>query len=237
MEIYPWEQQVSDWFARWPRDGALFDVMHLISYPNPAMRVLIVLAFLVFCWRKRLRGIIPTVVALVAVGFGDLASRRLVKQFVLRPRPHFVHQICEGSHCWGFVSSHTTNICAFVTVFALYSPKHLRWGLPIVLLVATSRLYLLDHYPLDVLGGAILGSLVGFILFRIATMIASFIQKKRNGQLLVAFILCTIVSAFSVQARAENDLARNWHNSFNPKTFGTDFIFARSKTLMRGDQA
>ena len=182
MVIYPWEQQVSDWFASFPRDGALFEVMHLISYPNPAMRVVIVVMFLAFCWRKRLQGIVTTMLALIAVGFGDLASRRLVKQFIVRPRPHFVNQICQGSHCWGFVSSHMTNICAFVTVFALYNPKHLRWGLPIIVLVAVSRLYLLDHYSLDVLGGAALGTAVGFVIFGAAKMFALLLQNKRIGR-------------------------------------------------------
>ena len=80
---------------------------------------------------------------------------------------------CEGrSWTAGFPSGHAarSTIFAFVMVYVLSEkfPRgvHLIWLYPI--LMSLSRIYVLQHYPLDVIGGTILGIfLAGYVSKRL----------------------------------------------------------------------
>jgi len=92
---------------------------------------------------------------------------------------HTVHH-CGGQ--FGFVSSHATNSFALVVFLSLLLKKFHPW-LPALLivwgiLIAYSRVYLGVHYPGDVLGGAILGAGIGWVLFVIYQQIEHRIYQE-----------------------------------------------------------
>jgi len=80
-----------------------------------------------------------------------------------------VHTVkgCGGQ--FGFVSSHAANSFALLVFISLLLKKFYNWLPPALLvwgiLIAYSRVYLGVHYPGDVLGGALLGSGIGWILY------------------------------------------------------------------------
>jgi undecaprenyl-diphosphatase len=113
-----------------------------------------------FVWRR------PFIVAWVAITIllGDL-SAHFLRQAVDRPRPWrryaLPHTLVPAPKDPSFPSGHTTIAFACATVLTFLQP---RLGVPLFLLAAAigfSRIYVGVHYPLDVLGGAVLGVAVG----------------------------------------------------------------------------
>lgn len=167
MIVFRWEQAIVDYVSVLPRSGPVFDVMHFISHPGLRGSLLCAVALIVIC-RSRLKSLTtPVLLGGVAAGIGDLVSNRLVKSLHLRMRPHCLNEICSGSYAWGFVSSHATNITAFSIIFVLTDRRNIFWVVPLILLVSATRIYLIDHYPLDVVGGIALGSAIGISVFGI----------------------------------------------------------------------
>jgi undecaprenyl-diphosphatase len=127
---------------------------------------------------KRLR--IALLLTAVVVGILDYSNSFFFKHLFVRPRPcnvlTGVHTFWPCPRSFSFPSNHAANL--FGAAFFL-SHIFRRWSmilLPVALLVGYSRVYVGEHYPLDVLAGAVLGALgagLGIILFNV-------LMKKRR---------------------------------------------------------
>jgi undecaprenyl-diphosphatase len=111
-------------------------------------------------------GRIIAIGVLILITLTDQASSNILKDLVHRLRPCTVLPDaitpvgCTGSY--SFPSNHAFNNFAAATFIYRFFPK-LKWALFITaVLIAVSRVYLGLHYPSDVLGGAILGSISGY---------------------------------------------------------------------------
>lgn len=132
---------------------------------------------------------ILTIVA--AVGLADFIASGILKDWVARPRPSRVPEL-EGvlhlvngykSGRYGFVSSHAANTMACGLLFSLIWRKKIT-TISLMLWVAAncySRMYLGVHYPLDILGGLIVGALVAigaYVLLRNLGFVNCVTEKK-----------------------------------------------------------
>ena len=135
-------------------------------YPKPAMTNV--------KWLQKVPACVVMIVAIgLAVGAADFIASGILKDLVARPRPtrvpelegvlHLVNGYKSGQY--GFVSSHAANTMAVALLFSLiWRNKIATVGL--MLWVAAncySRMYLGVHYPTDILGGLIVGSLVAVV--------------------------------------------------------------------------
>ena len=114
--------------------------------------------------------VVLIVVIAAAIGLADFIASGILKEWVARPRPTRVPEL-EGvlhlvngyrSGRFGFVSSHAANTMACALLFSLiWRNKIATCGLMLwVAMNCYSRMYLGVHYPTDILGGLIVGSLV-----------------------------------------------------------------------------
>ncbi len=119
------------------------------------------------------KGLVAVLILVLVVAVADNVSSELVKKSVQRLRPcKVLDPQCDmrllvpcGSG-FSFPSSHATNHFAVATYLMLALGGLFRWvKWPLMLWAASiafAQVYVGVHYPLDVVGGALLGILVGW---------------------------------------------------------------------------
>lgn len=104
----------------------------------------------------------------------DSVSSKVIKPAVERVRPcndpsvqHYIRPLVECGSGYSFTSSHATNhfglACFFVGVLGIIQRRFLWFWWIWALIISLSQVYVGVHYPLDILGGALMGLLLGFI--------------------------------------------------------------------------
>lgn len=106
----------------------------------------------------------------------------ILKPLVARPRPYDYNNgieiLVKHLSSFSFPSGHTAIAFAFAFSLLVFGKKGFIPGLVFAILMGFSRMYLYVHYPTDVLFGAIIGSLFGYISYLIADKI--FTNKDKN---------------------------------------------------------
>lgn len=123
---------------------------------------------------KKFRNKVLIIILFVAglILFSDQGAN-LIKKSVKRYRPTYNTEIKDKVHVvndyrggqYGFISSHAANVFALAFfLFFLLKPTTKTVSLSLFLwaaFVSYTRIYLGVHYPFDILGGALLGSVLG----------------------------------------------------------------------------
>ena len=124
-------------------------------------------------WKRESIWIILSLILCIVIA--DQVASGILKDLVQRPRPshaiklqglvHLVNDYRGGS--FGFVSSHAANAFGFALLTSLLF-KNRRYAIVIfswAILTAYSRIYIGVHYPLDIIGGVLVGVLAAFLCF------------------------------------------------------------------------
>jgi undecaprenyl-diphosphatase len=142
----------------------------------------IILWFILFLKGGR-TGKIAAIGAIILIAFSDQLSSHLLKNVITRVRPcHVLENVkllvsCKNS--FSFPSSHAVNNFALAVFMLRLFPKY-KWILIIIAsLVAISRPYLGLHYPSDILGGAVIGSVFGYIFSIAAYRLDKYFDKRK----------------------------------------------------------
>ncbi len=150
------------------RSGVLNVLFEGLTYAGTQGLVWIVIAIAIAVVRRR-----PDVLLLV-VGADAAAqlSAYALKALVGRDRPPVHHPrprpLVHVPHSGSFPSGHAATSFACAAILASAEPRLTAPFLVLAAAIAFSRIYVGVHYPLDVVGGAVLGLAVATALRRLA---------------------------------------------------------------------
>ncbi len=125
----------------------------------------LVALWLVLFWRAGRRGRIVAFLTLLVITAGDQLSAHVLKPIFGRERPPYalesVRLLVDTTRSFSFPSAHATNSFAVASFVSSFYPAT-RFPLYVLaVLIGYSRVYVGVHYPLDMLGGAVLGLAIG----------------------------------------------------------------------------
>jgi undecaprenyl-diphosphatase len=141
----------------------------------------VILGLMIYYFRKQ-SWLLILLISLLITSSDQLSG--FLKNTVKRLRPchnpeisNLVHTLNHCGGNFGFVSSHAANsfaLATFITLLLSVKYEYLAWLMfSWAVVVSYSRIYLGVHYPADVGGGALLGILLGWLFFKVYSMIVN----------------------------------------------------------------
>ena len=107
---------------------------------------------------------------LLGLAASVLVGNVLLKNLVARPRPCWIDTsvplLIANPTDYSFPSGHTLSSVISAVILAKTDRRFGYAAIPLAALIAFSRLYLYVHFPSDVLAAAVLGIIIGLLIFR-----------------------------------------------------------------------
>ena len=146
----------------------IFTDLHQLHWP------VFVLGFFFSLWiyLHRGRAVRAILGLLLSVAVSDTVSYHVIKPLFERKRPAYTEGVnvnlkTPDHSGLSFPSNHSANVFSGATFLSNAYPGLSPVFIIIAIVVAYSRIYVGVHFPLDVLGGAILGIICGYLVFRL----------------------------------------------------------------------
>lgn len=152
--------------------NSFFDVF-FTTITEPRFWIIPAIAIIVFMVvKEKKRAILIISLSLITVAISDPISSQIMKPYFARMRPCNPNDLVEGGRFLlgyktskSFPSCHSVNMFAQAVLFCFFYPR-LKWVFLIFAsLIGFSRIYVGVHYPLDVLGGAVTGTIMALFVY------------------------------------------------------------------------
>lgn len=155
----------------------IFDLlMPWLTEPKNWLPLIIPTVIGLLVWGGR-KGRIAVIVIVVAVSLSDFISGKILKDLIGRLRPcNVLESVNLLVYCgkYSFPSSHASNIIALAISGSYYFRKALIPLFTLAAVIGYSRIYVGVHYPLDILGGFVLGGIIASLVI--------YMEKRISGE-------------------------------------------------------
>lgn len=170
--------------------GGFFDwfMIAVTSLANDGLGMIALGLVLLLFKRTRKTGL----AVLFAIAFGALITNVTLKPLVFRARPYTHEEFrvwweAMGAHLESersFPSGHTTSAMAAMMGIFLTTDKKRSWpALLFAVLMGVTRMYIVVHYPTDIIGGLIAGAVGGLVGYLVIHVLFAVLEKHRDKRL------------------------------------------------------
>ena len=147
---------------------------------------IIFIALLTICLAFRLgkKGKIALSLLIISVALTDMFCAQVLKPYFERLRPSHVNLeglnllVSKGGK-WSMPSNHASNMFVLATIISTFYSKTKAGIFLIAILVSFSRVYVGVHYPMDVIVGASIGTIIATIIISLWSFL-KLNQLKKN---------------------------------------------------------
>lgn len=144
--------------------------------------ILVPLVFIMLLYFKRSKGLLIFWGLAVSLGVGDFLGGKL-KHLIGRSRP-FEEAIgaIQRSDAGGysFPSNHSLNMFCMAIFLSYFFPRFKYVFFTVAILIGLSRIYNGVHYPSDVLGGAVIGTVIGYAGAKLTNLLIHKISHRKS---------------------------------------------------------
>ena len=124
------------------------------------------------------------ILILAGLAASVLIGNVLLKPLIARPRPCWidtgVQLLVANPTDYSFPSGHTLSSVISAVILAKTDRRFGYAAIPLAVLIAFSRLYLFVHFPSDVLAAAVMGVIIGEMIFRFGGAMLDRIKVKHK---------------------------------------------------------
>jgi len=142
-----------------------------LALSHPVVGYGAVAVFIAFLWRQLQPGWLVAVSVVAAVAASDALCFYVLKPLVERYRPcHELSGLYTPAGCggpWSMPSNHAANAFAAATIVTFFFPRAGPFAFLFAVGVAVSRPVLGVHYPTDIIAGALVGTVLGIVIWLI----------------------------------------------------------------------
>lgn len=202
--------------------GVLSPLIEVLTAPgNGGLGFILLGLFLLLFPKTRKTGVL----VLFSLLIGALLTNLTLKPLVARPRPYTVAPLRDWWLAVGagmesdlsFPSGHTTSATAAMLAIFLCNNKKRFWGVlcyPFVM--GFTRLYLMVHYPTDVLAGLFFGALGALIAYLAIRPLFRYIETHSKLRWCRVFHTADPVGKLIARARRKSQVTPSDHSNDNP---------------------
>ncbi|MFZ4058631.1 MAG: phosphatase PAP2 family protein [Ferruginibacter sp.] len=130
--------------------------------------------------------------SLITFGLTDYTSANIIKPLVARLRPcydkttsSYMNLLLDCGGAYSFPSSHAANHFGLAMIWyrlSIFSQrKRWYWVWPWAAAIGYAQIYVGKHFPLDIIAGAILGTLLGLLVYSLLLLLNSKLDGKFNN--------------------------------------------------------
>ncbi len=162
------ELAILDWIQNTLKSPIMDGIMVFVStLGDKGYIYYVILAILLINKKTRKVGIVMG----IAMILNYLISNLGLKPFIARTRPYDINTAVEilvhKPSSYSFPSGHSAQAFCVASAFLFMNFKYAKPMLIFACVIAFSRLYLYVHFPSDVIGGALIGLLCGYLAYQI----------------------------------------------------------------------
>jgi undecaprenyl-diphosphatase len=151
----------------------IFDAL-IVFFAAYLQYILIIIFFMILYFSAYSKGekLYIFLVTTISIIIARLGITEIIRFFYHRPRPFLILQVHKllsngwfySDTEWSFPSGHSAFFFALATAIYLCNKKWGFWFIIAAILMNISRIIAGVHYPSDILGGAIVGIITGYLI-------------------------------------------------------------------------